>query len=56
MDKLSPTYLARQNLFVVDVCLHPRHELFDVCWGGHLGRSFVVLIILPEVLEPVILD
>jgi hypothetical protein len=38
--------------FVVNVGLHPRHEVFDVFGGGHLGGFLVVFRILPEVLEP----
>lgn len=39
---------------VVDVALHPRHELLDVGRGRHLGGSLVRLAVLPEVLEPVV--
>lgn len=36
-----------QSRLVVNDALHPGHELLDVGWGRHLGRSFVVLAILP---------
>lgn len=43
---------AGEDGFVVDVRLHPCHEVFDVCWGGHL-RGFGVSRcgVLPEVFE-----
>lgn len=37
---------------VIDVGLDPGHQVFNVFWGGHLGRLLVVLRVLPEVLEP----
>lgn len=38
--------------FVVDVGLHPRHEVFDVCRGGHLcGFGVPRCGVLPEVFE-----
>ena len=36
---------------VVDVGLHPRHQVLDVLGGGHLGGFFVRGGVLPEVLE-----
>ena len=39
--------------FVVDVRLHPGHEMLDVLGSGHLGRFAVARGgILPEILEP----
>lgn len=38
---------------VVDAPLNPRHELLDIGWCRHLGWAFEVLIVLPEILEPV---
>ena len=46
------TNATGQNLFVVNVSLNPGHELLDVGRCGHLGRALVVLIVLPEILEP----
>jgi len=43
---------AREDGFVVDVGLHPRHQVLDVLRGGHLGRPFVLAAVLPEVFEP----
>jgi hypothetical protein len=43
---------GRQHRLVVDVALHPAHQLLDVGRGGHLGRSLVVLVVLPEIFEP----
>lgn len=40
-----------QHALVVDVPLHPAHQLLDVGRGSHLGRAFVGLVVLPEVLE-----
>lgn len=40
-----------QHALVVDVALHPAHQLLDVGRGGHLGRALVGLVVLPEVLE-----
>lgn len=48
---LQHTDPARENLFVVDIALHPTHHLLDVRRRRHLGRPLVVLAILPEVLE-----
>lgn len=40
--------------FVVDVGLHPGHQVFDVLGRGHLGGFGVAgRGVLPEVLEPV---
>lgn len=36
---------------IVDIGLHPRHEVFDVFRSGHLGGFFVRLGVLPKVLE-----
>lgn len=43
---------AGKHLLVVDVALDPGHEVLYVfgCW--HLGGLLVVLIILPQILEP----
>ena len=46
------TNAAGQNLFVVNVSLNPGHKLLDVGRCSHLGRALVVLIVLPEILEP----
>jgi hypothetical protein len=40
-----------EHLLVVDVALHPGHEVFDVFRGGHFSWAFVVFRVLPEVLE-----
>ena len=37
--------------FVVDVGLHPRHQVLDVLGRGHLGGFFERGAVLPEVLE-----
>ena len=46
------TDTAGEHLLIVDVGLHPCHQVFDVLRCGHLGRSLVVLAVLPEILEP----
>lgn len=38
---------------VVDVGLHPCHEVFNVLRSGHLGRLLERLRVLPEILEPI---
>lgn len=43
----------RHDRLVIDVALHPRHELLDVRRGRHLGRALIRLTVLPEVFEPV---
>lgn len=43
---------ARQHRLVVDVALHPPHQLLDVRRRRHLRRPLVRLAVLPEVLEP----
>jgi hypothetical protein len=37
--------------FVVDVGLHPGHQVFDVLGRGHLGGLFEGFGVLPEVFE-----
>lgn len=44
---------AGKHLFVVDIALHPTHQVFNVSRRGHLGWSSVMFRILPQVLEPV---
>ena len=44
---------AGKHLFVVDIALHPTHQVLNVSRRGHLGWSSVMFRILPEVLEPV---
>lgn len=44
---------ARQHRLVVDVALHPAHQLLDVGRRRHLRRPLVRLAVLPEVFEPV---
>ena len=48
----SRTDLARKHLFIVDVALNPAHQMFDIIRGGHFRRTFVILRVLPEILEP----
>src|SRR3569833_206917 len=43
---------AGEDGFVVDIALHPGHQLLDVSRRRHLGGLLVVLVVLPEVLEP----
>lgn len=45
------TYLAWENGFVVNIGLYPRHELLNVGRGGHLGRTLIVLVVLPKIFE-----
>jgi hypothetical protein len=42
---------ARKHLFIVHIALNPRHEMFNVFRGGHLGWTLEVLRVLPEILE-----
>lgn len=43
---------AGHDGLVIDASLDPGHELLDIGWCGHLGGSFEVLTVLPEILEP----
>jgi hypothetical protein len=43
---------TREHLLVVDVALYPGHEVLNILWCGHLGGLLIVLVILPQVLEP----
>jgi len=45
------TYSAGKYSLIVNVALDPAHQMFDISWCGHLRRAFVVLGILPKVLE-----
>lgn len=41
-----------EGRFVVDVRLHPRHEVFDVFWSRHLcGLGIACCSVLPKVFE-----
>lgn len=43
---------AGEDSLVVDVRLHPCHQVLDVGWGGHLGGFWVASCgVLPEVFE-----
>lgn len=42
---------AGEHLFIVDIGLHPSHQVLDILGCGHLGRSLVVLTVLPQVLK-----
>lgn len=44
---------AGHDSLVIDAALDPSHELLDVCRCWHLGRALEVLVVLPEILEPV---
>ena len=46
------TDTAGEHLLIVDIRLHPRHQVFNILGCGHLSRSLVVLAVLPQVLEP----
>ena len=48
----NPTNSTGKNSFIVDIALHPSHQLLDVGRCSHLGWTLVVLIILPQILEP----
>lgn len=47
----SHTNPAGKHLFVVDIALHPTHQVLNVSRCGHLGRSSVMFRILPQILE-----
>lgn len=47
---------AGKHLFVVDIALHPTHQVFNVSRRGHFGRSSVMFRILPQVLEPIVVS
>lgn len=49
MDELTDS--AREHGFVVNVALHPAHEVLNVFWRRHLGGPFVVFRVLPEVFK-----
>jgi hypothetical protein len=38
---------------IIDIALNPAHELLNVGWSRHFGRSFEVLVVLPKVFESV---
>ena len=40
-----------KHLLVVDVALHPTHQMVDIVWRGHLGGPFELLAVLPKVFE-----
>jgi hypothetical protein len=42
---------AGKHSFVVNVALNPSHQVFNISRRWHFGRPFVVLRILPEILE-----
>jgi hypothetical protein len=42
---------AGKHSFVVNVALNPSHQVLDISRRWHFGRPFVVLRILPEILE-----
>jgi hypothetical protein len=46
------TDTAGQHRLVVNGSLNPSHQLLDIGRCRHLGRFLVVLVVLPEVLEP----
>ena len=41
-----------EHLLVIDVGLHPCHQVLDVFGCGHLGRPLIVFAILPKIFEP----
>ena len=43
----EPTNSAWKHLFIVDIALHPRHQMLNVLWRRHLCRLLEVLIVLP---------
>lgn len=47
---------AGEDLFIVDIALHPTHQMLHVGRRRHLGRSLVMFRILPEVFEPVLVS
>lgn len=50
--KRARTNSTGKNSLVVNVALHPGHQLLDVGRGSHLGWTLVVFAILPQVLKP----
>ena len=48
-----PTDSAGEHLFIIDVALHPAHQVLNIFRGGHLGGPLVILRVLPEVFEPI---
>jgi hypothetical protein len=42
---------AGEHSFVVNIALDPSHQVFDISWRWHFGWPFVILRILPEILE-----
>jgi hypothetical protein len=52
LNATGRTNATRENRLVVNIALDPSHQLLDVCRRRHLGRSFEVLGILPQILEP----
>lgn len=44
-------YPAREHRFVVDITLDPYHQVLDILRCRHLGRSFEILGVLPEIFK-----
>ncbi len=46
-EEEDSTDAAWKSLLVVNVPLHPRHQVLDVFGRRHLGRTFILLRVLP---------
>jgi hypothetical protein len=44
---------AWEHRLVVNVALDPGHQMLDILWGRHLGRSLELVCILPKVFESI---
>lgn len=49
----EPTQPAGEHLLIVDIALHPTHQMLDILRSRHLGRALVILRVLPQILEPI---
>lgn len=51
-NHIQRTDSAGKHGLVVDIALHPSHEMLNVLRSGHFRGSFVVFGILPKVFKP----
>lgn len=42
-----------ENSFIVNTGLDPGHQVFNISRRRHLGWPFEILVVLPEIFEPV---
>ena len=50
------TNFAWEHAFVVDIVLHPGHEMLNVFWCCHFRGSFEAVGVLPKILKPALIS